>query len=76
MIVHLKDYSKLLESQHLSQTEYDAAKVAKGFNPDDWKWNEDEQVWDNVLDECDTKKKTNESSDPITADRYWLSLHW
>jgi hypothetical protein len=34
-----------LKADHLSSAEYQKAKKLKGFNPDDWKWNPDEDLY-------------------------------
>ena len=38
-------YKVNLKADHLSSAEYQKAKKLKAFNPDDWKWNSDEDLY-------------------------------
>ena len=38
-------YKVNLKADHLSSAEYQKAKKLKAFNPDDWKWNPDEDLY-------------------------------
>lgn len=37
-----------LKQSHLSSAEYQKAKKLKGFNPEDWSWNNDTELYDKV----------------------------